>query len=128
MVLVLGGCATTGGGMTPEEEIRAKLEPWSQAFVALDLDAVMTFYSEDFSSYENSNKAALRDYLQGAIDMGYLSDATVDISETVVTVDGNTAEAGPVSLHAAFGGAVINLTLKKEADGWKIVDQEVQMQ
>lgn len=128
LMLVLTGCATMGGGMTPEEEIRAKLDAWQAAFVAKDLDTVMEYYSEDFTNYESPDKAALRDYLQSAIDMGYLSEPTVDMTNVVVTVDGDTATAGPVGVKDTFGTAVINLTLKNEAGGWMIVGQEVDMQ
>ena len=128
VVLVLAGCATTGGGMTPEEAIRAKLGPWSEAFVAQDIDTVMSFYSEDFTHYEYNNKAGLQSFLKDAVDMGYLNDATVDMANTTVTVDGDTATAGPIDLQASFGSAVLNLTLKNEAEGWKIIGMDVETQ
>lgn len=128
LALVMTGCATLGGGMTPEEEIRAKLDPWSQAFVAQDIETVMSFYSEDFDHYEYNDKAGLQSFLKDAVDMGYLNDAVVDMQQTVVTVEGETATAGPIGLQASFGSAMITLTLKDESDGWKIVGMEVEMQ
>lgn len=124
----MSGCATTGSRMSPEEQIRAQIEPWATAFEAQDIETVMTYYSEDFSHYELNNKAGARNYLQDAVDMGYLNDAEVDTSATVVAVDGDTATAGPIGLRASFGSAIINLTLQNESAGWKIVGMEVDMQ
>ena len=128
LAIVMAGCATTGGGQSPEDQIRANLDPWAQAFIAKDIDTVMSFYSEDFTHYEYTNKAGLADFLKGAADTGMLDSAAVDMAATAVTVDGDTAKAGPIGTTGAFGSAVISLDLKNEGGDWKIVGMDVQMQ
>jgi hypothetical protein len=128
MAVAIAGCATTGGGLGAEQQVRAEIAAWADAFVAKDIDGLMVHYSEDFTHYEYNNKAGIRDYLQGAVNDGYLDSASIDTSAMVVIVDANAATAGPIELSASFGSAIINLDLRKEAGAWKIIGMNIDLQ
>lgn len=120
------GCATFGGGDDDAALIDAMLHGFEAAFVANDLDQIMSYYSDDFDSPDQGDKAAIREFLGGAIDQGFLEDAEVDRSEAEVNIAGATATVYPVEISAAFGSATLNLGLAKEDAGWKIKSQVIE--
>ena len=62
------------------------------------------------------------DIFPTAYEVGVMNGA-VRPGDTVAVVG-----AGPIGLAASFGSSVLNLTLKDEADGWKIIGMDVEMQ
>lgn len=129
-VVALGavaGCASTGGGSISDARmIQNLLTEFTDAFVKNDIDRIMAAYSEDFDSPDQGDKAAIGEFLGGAIDQGFLEDVEIDTSEMELNIEGDTATLYPVELNAAFGSATLRLTLKKEAGGWKIISQEIE--
>lgn len=122
LAVVLGvasGCATMGK-KSPEEMVRMQLETWREALVAKDIDQLMTVYSENFTSDQGGSKTELRDFLQGAIDAGYLDNAEVNLDNTVVTVEGDQAIATPIELRSPMGGMALKLEFVKEDGVWLI--------
>lgn len=124
--LIFGaGCATTSAkGPSDEEQVAGVVAGWKSAFEANDLDAIMSFYSENYNSSQGGNKAGLRDFLDTAIKRDYLKDAKVDITAAEVKVEGGMAQVAPVRLSGLRGGMNLKLDLKKEADGWRIVSSD----
>lgn len=130
-VAVVAGCAGMGGpsGPSDQELIESMLAEFEAAFIANDIDQIMAHYSEDFDSPDQGDKQAIREFLGGAIDQGFLEDAEVDRTEAQITMGpaGNTAVVYPVEVAAAFGSATLELTVAKEADGvWRITDQVIE--
>jgi len=128
VVVALGavaGCASTGGGGGDAKAIQNLLTDFADAFIKNDIDKIMAAYSEDFDSPDQGDKAAIREFLGGAIDNGFLEDVEIDTSEMEISIEGDSATVSPVELSAAFGSATFHLTLAKEAGGWKIVTQEI---
>ncbi len=81
----------------------------------------MTVYSENFKSDQGGSKPELREFLQGAIDAGYLDNAQVNMDTTVVTVEGDKAVATPIGLTGPMGGMSLKLEFAHEGDAWLIV-------
>lgn len=124
-LVVAAGCATTSvKGPSDQEQVAGVVAAWKAAFEANDLDAIMAFYSEDYSSSQGGNKAGLRDFLDTAIKRDYLKDAKVDITAAEVKVEGAMAQVAPVRLSGLRGGMNLKLDLKKEAHGWLIVSSD----
>ena len=124
---VLGGCATSGKGMTDEEIITKLTEESIAAVVAQDIDKLLTYYSDDFSHYEFGDKAGLKEFLEGAKDMGYLDGLEVSMEEAETTIEGDTATIYPVIIEGSFGSTEIEFTSKKEGDTWKVVGMDIAM-
>lgn len=125
-VLMLCGCATGGKGPTDEEQIKGLVEGWKAAMVAQDIEKIMVAFSEKFTHYEAPDKAAMKDFIQSAIDMGYLEDAEINLDEMQVTIEGTTATVYPLSLSSAAGEVTLELTLTKEESGWHITGMDIE--
>jgi len=124
---LLSGCATMGKGPTDEEILAQLTEECIAATIAKDLDKLMAYYSDDFSHYEFGDKAGLKEFMEGAKDMGYLDDLEVDLEQAETTIEGDTATIYPVEISGAFGSTEIEFTSKKEGDTWKIVGMDIAM-
>ena len=124
---VLGGCATSGKGMTDEEILGKLTEECIAAALAQDIDKLLTYYSDDFSHYEFGDKAGLKEFLDGAKDMGYLDGLEVSMEQAKTTIEGDTATIFPVILEGTFGSTEIEFTSKKEGDTWKVIGMDIAM-
>ena len=124
---LLGGCATSGKGMTDEELIGKLTEECIAAALAQDIDKLVTYYSDDFSHYEFGDKAGLKEFLAGAKDMGYLDGLEVSMEQAETTIEGDTATIFPVIIEGPFGSTEIEFTSKREGDTWKIVGMDIAM-
>lgn len=124
---LLGGCATGGKGMTDAEVLAKLTEESIAAVVAQDIDKLLTYYSDDFSHYEFGDKAGLKDFLEGAKDMGYLDDLEVSTEQAETKIEGDTATIYPVIIQGPFGATEIEFTSKKEGDTWKIIGMDIAM-
>ncbi|HOZ48700.1 MAG TPA: nuclear transport factor 2 family protein [Candidatus Hydrogenedentes bacterium] len=124
--VVLCGCAMFAGGPSDEELITAKLDAWKAGFVAKDIDAILAVYSDKFTHYEVSDKDGLREFLEGAVDMGYLEDIEVNAEEAEITIDGESAVVYPIDLSSAAGSVTIELTFTKEGDDWMVSTMDIE--
>ena len=128
VLMLVTGCATSGGkGPTDEELIDALTEECMAALEAQDVDKLMTFFSEDFTSYEFADKDAGRAFIEDAKMSGFLDGIEVDLSQKEQIIEGNKASGGPVILNGSFGSISISLDGVKEEGGWKVVNMDVQM-
>jgi len=133
MLVVLGGavvvcgCASTPQGPSDEELIAEVVEGMKGALVAQDLDTLMTFYSENFEHWEYGDKAGLKNFMEEAIDMGYLENAEVSTDKAETTIEKDTAKVYPVEFAASFGSATIGVELKKEGMAWLITSMDIEI-
>lgn len=135
VALALGavGCASTGGGgaaapagPTDEEMIQKMMIDVMAALTAKDVDTMVSYYADDFTS-DNGGKAETQAFLQGAKDQGFLEGIVVKTDAMTITVDGDTANVGPVNLEGAFGALALNFGLAKRDGKWVVVSQQTQM-
>lgn len=117
---ILTGCATTGGAATPEEDIRIQMERWRTAMIDHDLDAIMAVFSDKFEHFDWRDKAGARQFIQEAIDIGYLDDIEVHLDQAEIKVDGTLASVYPVNLAGAFGSLTMELFLTRENGKWLV--------
>ena len=131
--LVFGGCATSGGAGAPapkspstkavsdKDQIMASINAWKAGLVAKNVGQIMAVYSDSYKDTQGRGKADLQKYITDAISQGYLDNVKVDIDKAIVTVNGETATAGPVTLEGSMGTVSLMSTWAKEGAGWKIV-------
>ncbi len=119
-ILLAAGCATTGKGLSDEEQIAQRIEEGLAAVKALNFDAFDGFVSESFDSSAVGDKEDLLDYLENANSMGFLKDLEVDLSEAVTTINGLEAEVAPVYVSGVFGSLTLDFTGVKENGVWYI--------
>lgn len=90
-----------------------------------DLDTVMALVSEDFEHPQLGDKAGLREFLQGAIDMGYIEmyadDTEVSTEDTEFEEDGDELIIYPIDVEGPWGSATLEFVAKQEGGAWKIV-------
>lgn len=104
-----------------EEQISTVINNLKVALEAKDKVKVLSTLSEKFDQPDIGDKAAVADLIQMGIDMGYVDDGKVDLTQMQIKVDGNTATAGPIEASSSPGSVTVMIDLAKEADGWKIV-------
>ena len=104
-----------------EEQISTVINNLKAALEAKDKAKVLSTLSEKFNQPDIGDKAAVADLIQMGIDMGYVDDGKVDLSQMKIKVDGNTATAGPIEASSSPGSVTVMIDLAKEADGWKII-------
>ncbi|MDQ1256820.1 MAG: hypothetical protein QG656_1420 [Candidatus Hydrogenedentes bacterium] len=124
-VAALSGCATTKGP-SDEELIAGVLEQWKTGFVEQNIEKIVATYSETFTNPEVPDKAGLQEFLEGAVDMGYLEDVEVATEDTDTVIEGTTATIYPIDLTSAAGSVTIELTLAKEEAGWLITGMDIE--
>ena len=127
-LVALTGCASTGGGSsappppTDEEVIGGLVSSAMEALKAKDIATMVANYSDDFSS-DNGGKEDTIAFLEGASDQGFLDGIMVDQSAMTVTVDGDSATAGPIALEGAFGALTLSFDLAKRDGQWWVTSQ-----
>ena len=124
-VITVGGCESTyggGGGASDTDMIQSVLDDMMAALQAQDVDKMVSFYSDDFTS-DNGDKAATQEFLAGAKDQGFLEDLEIDISELQIAVDGDSATAEPITLEGAFGELTLGFELQKRGGSWIVTSQ-----
>lgn len=120
------GCATTGGGtaakpVDDKAAVAKVINDWAAALASKNIESILTFYSDKFSDAEGRDKTAVKEFIQGAIDNGYLDGVKVDLAAAQITVAGDQATASGVRLFGDMGEITITLGLAREAQGWRIV-------
>ncbi len=121
--VVVAGCATTGTRVSDEDMIKGTVMNLKTALETLDIDMLMDTFSDDFYHPEVGTKEDGRDLLQMAMDAGYADDGEVYLDDMeIVMGDDGTATVYPIDLSGPPGSVSVELVLKKEADGWFIID------
>lgn len=123
LVVLAVGCATSSS-VDNDALIRQTLNTMKEGIEQQDVDKIMTAYSENYSSSQAQGKEPVATFWGNAKDQGYLEGATAVLDSTTVTIDGDTATAGPVTLQGPAGGFDIRIDLAKESGGWLIVNTD----
>lgn len=124
--LLLAGCATTPK-MTPQEAAAKATADWAAAMESCDIEAIMASFSEGFEHYEWGDKAGAKQFLQSALDMGYLDGAEIDLTDAEYDVDGDTVTVYPVDLTSSAGAVTIELVFTEEPCGYMITGLDAGM-
>ncbi|HUW62121.1 MAG TPA: hypothetical protein VMZ06_14055 [Candidatus Bathyarchaeia archaeon] len=125
LVLLVAGCATMGGDKD-QKAIEKTLADWKAALEKQDIDAMMAFYSESFTTDRGNTKDELKGFFEGAKEQGYLDGATADLTAAEIKIEEGTANVAPITLSSDAGSLEASLVLKKEPDKvWRIVSSEM---
>lgn len=119
MSLVIVGCQT-GKKVSPEEAVTAQVNKFAESMKTKNLDGVMAVISEKFEHYEWGDKAGFREFLQQAIDVGYLDGLEVDLSKMQIKVEGATATVYPIDIRGNFGSTTVELVFTNENGNWLV--------
>ena len=122
---VFSGCATTGQGMTDEELINLTLDQWAAGLVEQDIEKFQATISESFSSPQAPDKKTLGDFIQQAMDAGYIDEAEVIRDDAQFTITDNTCSVYPIDLMSVAGSVAVELKLTKENGQWLVTGMEV---
>lgn len=80
--------------------------------------------AEDFESAEGRDKAAMRNFLDGLVVQGYLSNVDMVLDDTEVVIVGGRPAAYPVRITDPFlskEGIAVEVTLARRDGHWLIV-------
>jgi ketosteroid isomerase-like protein len=103
------------------------MNSWKQAIIDNDVDAILAGYSEDFSSERVEGKDQMREFMEGAIDQGWLENIDINLEIAQLTITDDTAEFAPVEIIGDNGEMELNFTLKKEDKKiWRIISSGAQ--
>lgn len=123
LALLSGGSdgEATAEAATPEDAIRSQLEKLGKGMAEGDIEAIMAVHSDDFEHYDVGGKEEMREYLEQAIDMGYLEEAKVVLDDAEFEVDGDEIIVYPVDLESPLGSVTLEYVFKNEGGTWRIV-------
>jgi ketosteroid isomerase-like protein len=125
-ILLIYGCQIPVGGAPSDEElIRATIIEWKAANIDKDIDRLMATISEDFVSFDGGGKESMRDFLNGAVNDGFMDNFRIDIKDAKIQIKGNKATFGPVEMTSDMGPFVFNHILQKDNGKWLIVGGEM---
>ncbi|MBI1320622.1 MAG: hypothetical protein GC168_16990 [Candidatus Hydrogenedens sp.] len=121
--------AAADAGGSPEEQFKSAVKMIKQAAIDENVDAVMDLISDDFDHYQVGGKKELRDFIQNAIDMGYVSMYAKDIEiltdDTEFEKDGDEIVIYPVDVEGAFGTVTLEFVVKEEGGKYKITTLDI---
>jgi hypothetical protein len=118
------GCKT---GPSDEQLIKTTMNSWKQAIIAQDVDAIVTNYSDNFSSERGGGKEELRGFMERAIDEGWLENIDINLEIAQLTITDDTAEYSPVEIVGDAGEMELDFKLKKEdKKTWRIIESALQ--
>lgn len=121
ILLATAGCATAPR-KSPEEQIRETLAQWTATLENQDVDACMSYFSEQFTNSNWGDKEGAREFIQDAKDTGLMEDLEVDIDTMEITFDGpDRAQLYPIDVTGVFGTITFDVTVVREKDGWKVI-------
>jgi hypothetical protein len=126
-----GGAGTPSAPAAPpppsdEEVITALMVKNLDLIKAGDIATLMASYTDDFSSDQGMNKAAMQQFLEGARDQGFLEGFTANTTNMVVEVTGDTAKVTGATVEGAFGVLNLGFGLAKRDGQWVVVSQTQQ--
>jgi hypothetical protein len=124
LVMVVAGCASSGGGKSPEELIKAKIDAWKTAMVAKDIKGIMANFSDKFENDEWGDKAGAERFISDAIDAGYMDGIEIADTDAKIKVEGDKGTVYPIDISGSFGSITLELALTKEKAGWMVTGVE----
>lgn len=124
LAVTMAGCATVGGP-SDDEMIQNTLAAWSAGLTEQNVEKCLGTISENFSADQSADKAKLGEFIQDAIDAGYLEEAEVSLDSAQYTKEGDKCTVYPVDLMSAAGSVAVELVLTKEEGKWLITGMSV---
>lgn len=124
VAVVAVGCATAGG-KSDEDQISDVINAWKAGVEAQNIDQATANYSDNYQDAQASSKADIIQFMKGIKDQGMLENAKVSDKDAKISIDKDEATAGPYDVTSDAGGWTLDIYLKKEAGGWKIVSVDV---
>ena len=119
--VLFSGCQS---GPSDKKLIATTVREWKEAFDAQDLDALMEYYSEDYTSREAPNKEAMRGFWEEAKRLGYLDRIQLSLGGSLLTITGDTAEF----VFRENGEETMGFILKREENNtWRIVGDPLEI-
>ncbi len=91
------------------------------AFASLNVDKMMTFYSDDYTGRHGQGKEDVRQFVKQMIDQGALAGSKMNIDDIDIDIDGDNAVVSPVQYTSGWGRMNIENTLTKENGTWKLI-------
>ena len=126
IVFVLAGCnesaAADGNTAIANEKglITQALTGLQNAFAALNLDKIMTFYSDDYKGQRGEGKEDMRQFVKRMIDQGAFAGSEMNIDDIDIDIDGDSAVVSPVKYKSRWGVMNIENTMTKENGTWRL--------
>ncbi len=118
--------AGAAAAASPAEGVAAALDAYGKALLSQDVDAMMALVSAKFSNYEMPDKASMKEFIEGSIDMGYLDDGELFLDDAETEFDGDTATIYPIDFSGAAGEVTLELVFTKEATGWMLTGMDIE--
>jgi ketosteroid isomerase-like protein len=122
-VALVAGCVSTGPKVSDQDLITDLVNQLKVALESKDIDGIMNTFSDDFYHPEVGGKEEGKEMLQMALDAGYADNGEVNLDDMEIDIkDDGTASVYPIDLSADPGSISIELVVKKEEAGWRILE------
>lgn len=123
-VLLAGGCWYIELCAPNDEELALRLlRDYEAAVAAYDAEAAMALLADDYQGWRNTGKEGVAQMVGWMEERG--STLELDLTEAVVTVDGDTARVSEVGNRMGSWESKATYVLSRTPDGWRI--QSVEM-
>lgn len=118
------GCWCLGFGAPNDEELTLRLlRDYEAAVAAYDAEATMALLADDYQGWRNSGKESVAQMVGWMEEQGSVLE--LDLTEAVVTVDGDTARVSEVGNRMGQWESKVTYVLSRTPAGWRI--QTVEM-
>ena len=128
--ILVAGCATSGGGMSDEEQVQQMLNDWVKALNSKDIDVMMALYSDDFAhdgyDYAAEGKDELKEFILYSMDEGYMDNVEVILDDADIVIENGKASVYPIPYTNDQGSVTVGLEAVKEGKNWLIVDMDIE--
>jgi hypothetical protein len=124
LTALLAGCSLIAQPPNDEELTLRLLRDYEAAVAMGDAQAAMDCFSDTYEGWRGSGKEGVGRMVERMAERGNVVE--LDLTETVVTVEDDTARLAPV--RSGWGNREVTLTyiLVRTPGGWKIDDIEWQ--
>lgn len=124
LAIFMAGCATVSGP-SDDEMIQNTLAAWSAGLAEQNVEKFLGTISENFQADQSADKATLGEFIQDAIDAGYLEEAEVSLDSAQYTKEGDKCTVYPIDLMSMAGSVAVELVLTKEEGKWLVTGMSV---
>jgi hypothetical protein len=127
MVYMASGCAILKLGPSDEEMLKDLLSTYVTSLEEGSVEKHISAYSKDFEGMNGESYDEMAGGLEEMLPM--LQDWGMEIStdEAEITIEGDSAEIGPIGFEFSQGGIQMTLLTAKEDDGcWRITGSEME--
>lgn len=129
LVAAVAGCASTAKGPSDDELITNSINTFVTGMKSKDVAVLLSAVSANFSTSDAPDKESLGNFLQNAIDAGYLEEVEVGMEDTTREMSDakDSVYVYPLEIESLAGVATMGLTLKKEEGNWLITSMDLEM-